>query len=50
MKIKKTQLQIAFNHLWNIGFDDFRKMYKRCTNDPYLFLVNGTTLRSNDPL
>ena len=42
---KKRELQqIAFN-LWDIGFDHFRKINERCTNEPYL--VNDTTLPSH---
>ena len=26
------------------------KIYKKCTARPHLFLVNDTTLRSDDPL
>ena len=33
-----------------IDFKDFIKIYKKCTARPYSFLVNDTTLPSNDPL
>ena len=29
---------------------DFIKIYKKCTAEPYSFLVNDTTLPSNDLL
>ena len=29
---------------------DFVKIYKKCTDDPYSFLVNDTTLPPNNPL
>ena len=52
MKIpNKTELQqIALNHSSDIDFNDFMKIYKKCTAKPYSFLVNDTTLPSNDPL
>ena len=36
--------QIAANHSSDIDFKDFMKIYKKCTSEPYLFLVNDTTL------
>ena len=52
MKIpNKRELQkIPFNHSSDIDFKDFMKIYKKCTTEPYSFLVNDTTLRSDDPL
>ena len=52
MKIpNKRQLQqIALNHSSDIDFNDFMKMFKRYTAKPYSFLVNDTTLPSDDPL
>ena len=52
MKIpNKRELQeIALNHSSDIDFKDFMKIYKKCTVDPYSFLVNDTTLPSDDPL
>ena len=52
MKIpnKREFQQIALNHLSDIDFKDFRKIYKKCTAKPYSFLVNDTTLPSDDPL
>ena len=48
MKIpNKRQLQkIACNHLSDINFKDFMKLCK----EPYSFLVNNTTLSSDNPL
>ena len=45
---KRELRQIALNHSSDIDFKDFMKIYKICTTEPYL--VNDTTLRSNDPL
>ena len=52
MKIaNKRELQeIAINHSSDIDFTDFVKIYKKCTSEPYSFLVNDTTLSSNNPL
>ena len=53
MKIpnKRELQQIALNHLSDIDFKDFIKIYKKCTTtEPYSFLVNDTTFPSDDPL
>ena len=42
--------QIALNHLSDIDFKDFMKIYKKYTVEPYSFLVNNTTLPSDNPL
>ena len=42
--------QIVLNHSSNIDFKDFIKIYKKYTKEPYSFLVNDTTLSSDDPL
>ena len=46
MKIpnKRELQQTALNHSSDIGFKDFVNIYKKCTDDPYSFLVNDTTL------
>ena len=52
MKIpnKRALQQTALNHLSDIDFIDFMKIFKNCTAEPYSFLVNDTTLPSDDPL
>ena len=52
MKIpnKRDLQQVALNHSSDIDFKDFMKIYKNCTGKPYSFLVNDTTLLSDDPL
>ena len=52
MKIpnKRELQQIVLNHSSDIDFKDFVKICKKCTDDPYSFLVNGTTLSSDNPL
>ena len=52
MKIpnKRELQQIALKHSSDIDLKDFIKIYKKCTGEPYSFLVNDTTLPSDDPL
>ena len=52
MKIpnKRELQQIVLNHSSDIDFKDFMNIYKKCTKEPYPFLVNGTTLPSDNPL
>ena len=52
MKIpnKRELQQIALNHSPDIDFKDSLNIYKKCTAEPYSFLVNDTTLPSDDPL
>ena len=47
----KTELrQTVLNHSSDIDLKDFMKIYKKCIAKPYSFLVNDTTLPSDDPL
>ena len=52
MKIpnKRELQQIALNHSSDIYFKGFMKIFKKYTKEPYSFLVNDTTLSSDDPL
>ena len=52
MKIpnKRELQQIVLNHSSDIDFKDFIKIYKKYAKEPYSFLVNDTTLPSDDPL
>ena len=52
MKIpnKRELQQIALNYSSDIDFKAFTKIYKKCSTEPYSFLVNDTTLPSDDPL
>ena len=52
MKIpnKRELQQLALHHSSDIDFKDFMNIYKKCTTEPYSFLVNDTTLPSDDPL
>ena len=47
---KKELQQTALNHSSDIDLKDFMKIYKKCTTEPYSFMVNDTTLPSNGPL
>ena len=52
MKIpnKRELQQIAINHSSDIDFKDFINIYKKCADELYSFLVNDTTLSSDNPL
>ena len=52
MKINnKRELQnITINHSANIDYQDFMKIYRKCTKEPYIFLTIDTTLPASDPL
>ena len=51
MKIpnKRGLQQIALNHSSGIDFKDFIKIDKKCTAEPYSFLVKDATLASDNP-
>ena len=42
--------QIGLNHLSDIGFKDFMKIFKKFTREPYSSLVNDTTSPSDNSL
>ena len=50
MKItnKRKLQQIAFNHSAYMDFQEFMNLYEKCTQKPYSFLVNDTTLASDN--
>ena len=52
MKINnKRELQnIVFNHSAGIDYQDFMKIYKECTKEPFNFLTIDTKLPASDPL
>ena len=52
MKIpnKRELQQTAINHSFDIDFKDFIKIYKKCNDKSYSFLVNDTTLASDNTL
>ena len=52
MKPNKRELQqIVLNHSLDIDFKDFmKKIYEKCTSEPYLSLINDTTLPPDNPL
>ena len=47
---KRELQQIEINNSSDINIKDFTNVYKECTAEPYSFLVNDTTLASNNPL
>ena len=47
---KRELQQFTFNHLSNIGFENFMNLYKKFTAKPYSFLMIDTTLASDIPL
>ena len=52
MKINnKRELQnVAVNHSADIDYQDFIKIYRECTEEPYNVLTIDTTLPASDPL
>ena len=52
MKFKnKRELQnIAINHSADIDYQDFIKIQRECTKEPYNFWTIDTTLPASDPL
>ena len=48
--IKRELQQIVLNHSSDTDFKDFIKIFKKCTAEPYSFLVNDTTLPLDNPL
>ena len=52
MKInnKKELQNIAINHSADIDYQDFMKIYRECTREPYNFLTINIILPSRNPL
>ena len=50
MEIRNKGEQIASIHSWDIDFKDFKKIYNGYTKEPYSFLVDETTLSSDNLL
>ena len=52
MKIpnKRELQQIALYHSSDIDFKDIMNIYNKSTKEPYSFLVNDTTLPSDNPV
>ena len=52
MKIsnRKELQNIAINHFAGIDYQDFMKIYRECTTEPYSFLTTDTILSSSNPL
>ena len=45
---KRELQQIALNHSSDIGSKDFMKIYRKCTAEPYSFLVIDIDLPSDN--
>ena len=41
---------IAINHSADITYQDFKKIYRECTKEPYNFLTIDIMLPASDPL
>ena len=52
MKInnRKELQNIAINHCTDIDYNDFGRIYRECTREPYSFLTVDATLPASDPL
>ena len=47
----RRELQnLAFNHSVDIDYNDFIKIYRECTKEPFNFLTIDTTLPASNPL
>ena len=42
--------QVALNHSSDIDLKDFIKIYRKCTAEPFSFLINDATLPADNPL
>ena len=47
---RKELQNIAINHSADIDYQNFMKIYRECTREPYSFLTIDTTLPSSNPL
>ena len=47
---KRELQQVALNHSSDISTKDFANIYRKCTAEPYSFLVDDTTLASDNSL
>ena len=47
---KRELQQVAINHSSDISTKGFQNIYKKCIAEPHSFLVNDTTLESNNPI
>ena len=47
---KRELQQITLNHSSDVDLKDFMKVYRKCTAEPYSFLVNVTNFPPDDSL
>ena len=52
MKInnRRELRNIATDHYADIDYQDFKKIYRECTKEPFNFLTIDSTLPASDPL
>ena len=52
MKInnRKELQNISINHSADIDYKDFMKIYRKCTREPFNFLIKDTTLPASNAL
>ena len=50
MNNKRELQNVAINQSADIDYQDFIKIYRECTKEPYNFLTIDTTLPASDPL
>ena len=48
LRNKRELQQISINHLADIDYRDFLRIYRNCANEPYSFLTIGTTLPADN--
>ena len=41
-------MSIAINHSADLDYKDFLNLYRKCTSEPYSFLIIDTTLSANN--
>ena len=46
----KVPKDVRLNHSSDINTNDFANIYRKCTSEPYSFLVDDTTLARNNLL
>ena len=50
INIKRELQNTSINHSADIDYNDFKKIYRQCTKEPFNFLTIDTTLPASDPL
>ena len=50
INIKRELQNTSINHSADIDYNDFKKIYRQCTKEPFNFLTIDTMLPASDPL